>query len=389
MGLSTRSRSGGVRVLSMLQTVILLTVALLGSIHSLWGRRGEIAVVSVVDDSSWAECLIRTHSIVESAHNSANLTLYFMWSQETEVSKLWTQLLRLSVAQSTRVISNVVNYGVSILPDISDRSFDRRVIYDRFYIPQTFPEIQGKFLYLDNDVIATISVAEIMSSSSLRLSPEESAHLTSNPLRKGDAAVAFVFDKSNFYDMYIPSTFNTSKERVLNAFRNYKKRVYFNSGVMIADARIWRESNLTTRLESTMRENRDKGLFRVTGGDQAALILTLGDSIASLPAHFNIRRHPIAPAIMEYITSGGLGLVHFNGKAPKYIDICRIDSTSLYRKLRGSFIPIYLAIHDSFMGKFGTAVSSFLATHHIGVPLLLQLNCSWALSSTLRGDTNA
>ena len=81
----------------MLWSSTLLAVALLAAAHFLRLGWGETAVVSVVDDSSWAECLIKTYSIVESTRNSSNLTLYFSWSKETEVSKVWAELLEMSV----------------------------------------------------------------------------------------------------------------------------------------------------------------------------------------------------------------------------------------------------------------------------------------------------
>lgn len=210
------------------------------------------------------------------------------------------------------------------MPKLRHRAFEKDFIYARFYLPEVFPRV-NRFVYLDNDIIVNADISELHSEPLTtksfpipvpiqapsdvvlhasrwknRLMDNRYEQIHSRIRHQpqpvdtgGTAAVGFVYENHTMYMGYLQGHLNLSHPLVRHTVRQHGgTSVFFNAGVFVVDAELWRRQNLTRRAEAIMRMNVEEGLYSPRPADQATFYLLLGRNVSYLHPRWNMRRLP-------------------------------------------------------------------------------------------------
>lgn len=242
----------------------------------------------------------------------------------------------------------------------------------RFYIPSIFPDLDDRYIYLDNDVLVTCDIKELWEISIVRLAHFEERtsvpidkkksqpyphhdsvkkfrgvnggqvrNQISTPgfptsqkshnriqrrrlfsdskklkvLRSRNPAASFVWEKHPFYEVYIEGNFNTSHPLVAEIIRRRgNKRLFLNAGVAVMDVVTWNLRNVTRLFEKLLLSNLIEKVFNFdSAGDQACFYLMNEYlDLGAIPhARFNMRRLP--KKTIQLLKTGATGIIHWAG----------------------------------------------------------------------------
>jgi lipopolysaccharide biosynthesis glycosyltransferase len=161
---------------------------------------------------------------------------------------------------------------------------------------------------------------------------------------KNKAVAAFVFEDHPQNIAYIKSNFNTSHPLVRSTLSLRPKESFFNGGVAVVDASLWRKENFTKQAEKIIENNYNGSLYSHSAGDQGTFLLLLQGRIAYLPSNYNMRRLP--KKTVNMLTEGKNGIIHFAGST------FGVPLLSCYEPLRypifiPAVVPLYLQIISS------------------------------------------
>lgn len=120
-------------------------------------------IVSILDSTSTLSCLLKIYSIIQSSRKSSLLKFKFL-IVETGNGKLSAS----SWNNAMSIIFPTLNYETkdwnvtsnNIEDYLRGDHFEKAVVFARFYLPDIFSDVE-KFIYLDNDIIVTMDIAEI------------------------------------------------------------------------------------------------------------------------------------------------------------------------------------------------------------------------------------
>eukprot|EP01031_Cornospumella_fuschlensis_P026452 gene26452-31969_t len=365
-----------------------------------------LTVVSIVDAASLLACMVKMHSIVIGSADARAVSFATLVVEDP--SRNFT----LQLVQSLLVPCFETRAGPllfaswrapSALANLSERGFDRSLVYARFYLPQVFPHLR-RCVYMDNDVVVNMDVLEMLRAfplspmrafdpalggdggaqgtgarlfSSLPASSAAQGRSPHSPqpqqgrvraiagIRTGHArstrsadvvpAVAgFVLERAGFYVSYLQTHFNMSSALVQRALRHLPHDVFLNAGVFLLDADAWRQRNLTARAEQLLALQRRQQLFSSQHlGDQGLFTLLLLSSddddddddapvlLSQLPVRFNMRRLPRRS--LALLAADVTGAAHFAGMLPggDALFLCRHPLH--YPVLRAHALPLFLS----------------------------------------------
>jgi lipopolysaccharide biosynthesis glycosyltransferase len=272
--------------------------------------------------------------------------------------------------------------------------FETDVIYARMYLPEIFPDLT-RFIYLDNDIVVTSSLVELMLYS-LQIKSFESIVQKSNQVSamaqqsaishlrhsmspasmkhtdlrththdhihkyhqqrdighhrhlaaKEYAAIGLVYETHPFYKGYMKSNFNLSAPIVRDALKALgRDDLFLNGGVIVYDAVLWRQRKYRERAEQLMKMNTNGSLYSSSVGDQGVFYLMLQEKVAFLPAKFNMRRLP--KHTTNLLEDGVSGIVHFAGTTGGNAEVLCKDPMQ-YPLLANAAMPLYLSIIHSY-----------------------------------------
>ncbi|EGD82678.1 hypothetical protein PTSG_03339 [Salpingoeca rosetta] len=151
--------------------------------------------------------------------------------------------------------------------------------YARYFIPDLFPEIESRFIYLDDDVIVQGDILELWEVDMLSRGIAVSTDCS-------DTAQQYNMFQ-NTYDMFI--NFNSPHIQALNMD---PKACSFNAGVFVGDAAVWRQDSTTQQLVAWLELNTRENVYGgqgAGGGSQPPMLITFYNKYASLPDLWHIR----------------------------------------------------------------------------------------------------
>lgn len=131
------------------------------SLISLSAGTNFVEIVSILDDSSSASCLIKTHSIIESAAHKSLLSFRFLILEnhyKNFTVNRWEKIF-MGCFPGVRHESKAWVRPAS-LAALSGRQFEIDAIYARFYLPRIFPTV-ARFVYLDNDIVVNADIQHL------------------------------------------------------------------------------------------------------------------------------------------------------------------------------------------------------------------------------------
>ena len=243
-----------------------------------------INILSVVERSSIDMCIIKIQSIVVSAREPDRINFGFLAMSRSDAKILQTRIydclpnITYEIKVYNDVKSPLVHRLVPVLKQLSHKGFEKPVIYARIILPDIFIEMQ-RFLYLDNDIVGNIDVADIYDTP-LVMGNNQPTHS------------GFVWERQTLNHMYLSHHLNYSHEVVKRVYENQTraKNDFFNSGVWLCDASLWRRlNNSDLVLDLVVRNVHEK--FCIRCSDQEFFFLAFSRSnTARLPIHFNYRR---------------------------------------------------------------------------------------------------
>lgn len=158
------------------------------------------------------------------------------------------------------------------------------------------------------------------------------------------AIAAFVFEDHPQNIAYVASNFNTSHPLVQSALSLRLKESFFNGGVAVVDAALWRKENFTEQAEEIIENNYNGSLYSYSAGDQGTFLILLQDRIAYLPSMYNMRRLP--KKTVNMLSEGKNGIIHLAGST------FGVPLLSCYEPLRypifiPAVVPLYLQVISS------------------------------------------
>eukprot|EP00602_Paraphysomonas_sp_CaronLab_P006097 CAMPEP_0185020594 /NCGR_PEP_ID=MMETSP1103-20130426/3209_1 /TAXON_ID=36769 /ORGANISM="Paraphysomonas bandaiensis, Strain Caron Lab Isolate" /LENGTH=292 /DNA_ID=CAMNT_0027551589 /DNA_START=341 /DNA_END=1219 /DNA_ORIENTATION=- len=244
------------------------------------------------------------------------------------------------------------------------------------YLPDIFNV--DKYIYIDNDVVVNadmynlfnlkldvrpfddeskrvpVSFSEIANNQLVgkhRQIPQRQ-HPSTSVYSKTPAVMGFVYDRNRVNRGYLSKHLNLTHPLVKSVFRRNDPDVFFNGGVALVDAAMWRKQGLTKKAEELLLENREGALFNSGAiGDQGLFYLLLDRKLTTLPAVYNMRRLP--NKTVRYLNQSLLGIVHFaggfSGTGNKIVNICEHPIT--YPYLSSGAVPLFLSAVASLKRK--------------------------------------
>lgn len=291
--------------------ISLLILALRGA-----AATGYLEIVSILDGQTATACMLKIHSIVESAEVRESLSFNFLLMPDADLTvNQWNTAFE-QCFPNIRYNTKVWHRPAKLI-ELSGNTFDKDVIYARFYLPDIFPRLK-RFVYLDNDIIVTSDLYSLYSHKLVQtelipgseevktapvVNPRAMARLVDRPQppinhnahhqHAASATVAFVYEHHPGYRDYIHGHFNMSHAFVRNVVEARGSDAFLNGGVFVVDALRWRQKHLTTQIEKFLVRNQEEHMYDSEAvGDQGPFLLMFLNDTAYLPPRYNMRRLP-------------------------------------------------------------------------------------------------
>jgi len=300
----------------------------------------KLTLVSILNKDARDATLIKLHSVVQSS-DIANIHFGFViFESENFTVSEWNAELELCFLGKTgndRFSYSSLRWEPNhlLIRLLTHKRFETELIFSRFYLPIIFPTAE-RILYLDNDIIVTANLAELLSTPMIGTSGKP-------------APAGFVFEKSIFNEFYMRQHLNFNHSLVQQASAHRGGKVFLNCGVILFDAILWRERNLTAKAEELIKANAghpQRPLYDNVIGDQGTFFLLLQDDAANLPVRYNLRRHPTRSIKLLENSSNITGVLHFAGTAGGFSFLCKYPTH--FPILISTGIPLLLSVVHSF-----------------------------------------
>ena len=122
----------------------------------------NVTIISILDKTSTQSCLLKIHSIVESAENSKGIEFKFLVVDSPNFSiSLWNSLFHHLFPDNKFETKSFESQSLSTISSfLRNDHFEKPVIFARFYLALLFPDL-SRFIYLDNDIIVTMEVKDL------------------------------------------------------------------------------------------------------------------------------------------------------------------------------------------------------------------------------------
>lgn len=257
-----------------------------------------VDIISIVDESSVQPCMVKVHSIIESSRHKSDLRFHFLALTNSTIDELKTNL----ECFNSIIYSIKIWKPSSTFPNVTSNGFDSEIIYSRIYLPHIFNV--NKYIYIDNDVVVNADLWQLYNipleplSTSKYTPRRKSAIVPSTSTLKAShtspkIVMSFVYDLNQVHRHYLHSHFNQSHPLVRQVLSRNSPDLFFNGGVAVVDALLWRQLGLTKRAESLIDQNNGNAIYSSSAaGDQGLFYLLLDGMLGALPPEYNMRRLP-------------------------------------------------------------------------------------------------
>ncbi|KAJ1435030.1 hypothetical protein B484DRAFT_417305, partial [Ochromonadaceae sp. CCMP2298] len=142
--------------------IVLALLRMLTLLLTVSSSSSRVEIVSIVDALSAPLCLLKIHSLLESSSSDLSFNFLLM---DPSIADSWDSAFK-ATFPSAQYRNRLWSRPPSLVQS-SNHTFDRDLIYARFYLPDIFPELQ-RFIYIDNDAIVTADLGHLYS---MRLTP--------------------------------------------------------------------------------------------------------------------------------------------------------------------------------------------------------------------------
>ena len=254
-------------------------------------------VIAVVDTAhGLASEIVKLHSLLMSTQRSHELYFGFLVANNIEVG-----IMREAINQCTMNIT----YGIKVIETFpsfmlkfmrhdkkkTSQKWYTPGVFGNFLLPQEFPEC-NYLMYLDNDMFMNLDVVtDVFEKVSLTRKDHKSGRIV--PTHTG-----IYFEKCHQSGVIRHDQFNTSHPFVRERLGHVDNYLYINNGIMIMNATLWREKNVTEEMWDAIRLAQTEPLFTVNHrkmnkrpDDQMVQMLVLGANATHLPKTLNMRRN--------------------------------------------------------------------------------------------------
>lgn len=271
-----------------------------------------VVIVSIIDHSSVAACMLKIHSIIQSSVDKSRLSFKFLLMPNPELSlQEWDTSFSLCFPQVKFETKPWVRPPQ--LVQLSGTSFEKDVIFARFYLADIFPDV-NKFIYLDNDIVVTADLNNLFNQRLIRVDNipncDAPTHTTAllNPRHASKdfqrphyaakvvgppVTVGFVYETHPIYRDYLRTHFNQSNPAVKRVIDARGNDAFLNGGVFVVDAVRWRDKKYTSLAENFILRNVVEHMYDAAAvGDQGPFLLLFYDDTAYLAPRYNMRRLP-------------------------------------------------------------------------------------------------
>lgn len=178
--------------------------------------------------------------------------------------------------------------------------------FARYYLPQLFPRLHGRILYIDDDSIVQSDVHELYN---MKLKEGHVAAFSKDcagpakrlSLMKNNYADYLDFKNKHIVDLHIKPT-----------------ECAFNTGVFVADLGLWRKHNITKKLEYWMVLNTKEEVYgneRGGGASQPPMMIVFYKKYTEIDSNWHVRylgwtmRTSYSKSFLSYAH-----LLHWNGR---------------------------------------------------------------------------
>eukprot|EP00055_Hartaetosiga_balthica_P004229 m.10690 g.10690 ORF g.10690 m.10690 type:complete len:348 (+) comp3712_c0_seq1:203-1246(+) len=298
------------------------------------GDDGDVEIVKLIictDGIRWPIALTTINSVLQNTHAKISLfamtavgavafTEHIIKSTPSIGPKLHTLVVRSIDTEALRK---------KILVRGNRKSLANPMNYARYYITEIFSELEGSFVFLDDDVIVQGDIKD----------------LASFPLSGTVAAFGSdcnsIADKFNLFQNKYSGFINFENNHIapLNMDPN---ACSFNAGVFVADATLWRKSSISQQLEYWMQLNTKENVYGAQGaggGSQPPMLIVFYKKHAILPPLWHVRGLGSATGrnIPRDLVDDAL-LIHWTGKAKPWVEEEDARFKDIYLKYK---VPLF------------------------------------------------
>lgn len=202
-------------------------------------------------------------SVLEDASPENHYSFYLFYDS---ISDETLKVIQDEIVGYSNASINVINVGNVIAQhkeNFVTNQYLSSAAYARFFIPDLLPQ-HDRILYVDIDILVNADVAQ----------------LYEQPL---DNHILGVIADGYFEERVIKNTFNTG-DYFYNVLKLPKEYYYFNSGILLINAKKWRDEGYTQKCLDAL----DK-LKTPMFNDQCVLNYTCADDVFYLPMAWNYR----------------------------------------------------------------------------------------------------
>ncbi|XP_060579357.1 glycosyltransferase 8 domain-containing protein 1-like [Ruditapes philippinarum] len=156
----------------------------------------------------------------------------------------------------------------------------RPLNYARYYIPQLFPDLSGRIIFIDDDCIVQGDLYELFN---VKLKPDHWAVFAEDCTGSAKRVTLM----KNVYADYID--FKNKHVQMLDI---NPTACSFNTGVYVTDIDIWRKHNITQKLEYWLTLNTKEEVYgseRGGGGSQPPMMLVFHNKYTSMDPIWHVR----------------------------------------------------------------------------------------------------
>nr|AYH91788.1 glycosyltransferase 8 domain-containing protein 1-like protein [Pomacea canaliculata] len=211
---------------------------------------------------------------------------------------------------------SVINYEVKIFPkSLVEGKIKVRggrpelanpVNYARYYLPELFPNILGRIVYIDDDCIVQGDIQELYQ---MKIKPGNLAAFSEDCLGM-NRRITFM---QNVYSDYFDLKNKHFKELNINP-----SACSFNTGVFVTDLADWRSHNVTQKLEYWLELNTREELYgneRGGGGSQPPMMIVFYNKYTPIEPLWHVKYLGWSPRTSyKYQFIRSAKLLHWNGR---------------------------------------------------------------------------
>ncbi|XP_046375843.2 glycosyltransferase 8 domain-containing protein 1-like isoform X1 [Haliotis rufescens] len=178
--------------------------------------------------------------------------------------------------------------------------------YARYYLPQLFPKLRSRIIFIDDDCIVQGDISELYN---MKIHPDHLAAFSSDCVGVGKHLSHMENNYANYIDF---------KHKAVVKMGIKPTECAFNTGVFVSDLSQWRKFNITKQLEAWLELNVKEEVYgneKGGGGSQPPMMLVFHKLYSNINPMWNVRHLGLTPgsSYTTHFLQGGK-LLHWSGR---------------------------------------------------------------------------